>query len=121
MMSWKSFKGANVFMSRNLVPPELFDSLHDALKQNGAEVFLCCDPSRTAQNDYHIISSSDHEKYDDLRAKGCNLLGPHCVLFCAKNIDLCLCRVLHVVLQWMVSKYLHPDSIRMRRLRSKTW
>lgn len=59
-MSWKSFKGANVFMSRNLVPPELFDSLHDALKQNGAEVFLCCDPSRTAQNDYHIISSSDH-------------------------------------------------------------
>lgn len=85
MMSWKSFKGANVFMSRNLVPPELFDSLHDALKQNGAEVFLCCDPSRTAQNDYHIISSSDHEKYDDLRAKGCNLLGPHCVLFCAKE------------------------------------
>lgn len=81
----KSLKGANVFMSRNLVPPELFDSLHDALKLNGADVFLCCDPSRNGPNDYHIISSSDHEKFEDLRAKGCNLLGPQCVLSCAKE------------------------------------
>ncbi|KAA8546448.1 hypothetical protein F0562_002813 [Nyssa sinensis] len=84
-MMMKTFKGANVFMSRNLVPPEIFDSLHDALKHNGAEVFLCCDPKRNGPNDYHIISSPDHEKFDDLRNKGCNLLGPQCVLSCAKE------------------------------------
>ncbi|XP_043703207.1 DNA topoisomerase 2-binding protein 1-A-like isoform X3 [Telopea speciosissima] len=81
----KAFKGANVFMSRNLVPPEIFDTLHDALKQNGAEVYLCCDPSRIGPNDYHIISSPEHEKFEDLRAKGCNLLGPLCVLSCSKE------------------------------------
>ncbi|KAB1199993.1 DNA topoisomerase 2-binding protein 1-A [Morella rubra] len=85
MMKTKTFKGANVFMSRNLVPPEIFDKLHDALKQNGAEVFLCCDPSRSGPDDYHIISSPDHEKFQDLRAKGCSLLGPQCVLSCAKE------------------------------------
>ncbi|XP_030934131.1 DNA topoisomerase 2-binding protein 1-A [Quercus lobata] len=85
MMKTKTFKGANVLMSRNLVPPEIFDTLHDALKHNGADVFLCCDPSRSAPNDYHIISSPDHEKFLDLRAKGCNLLGPQCVLSCAKE------------------------------------
>ncbi|XP_059630648.1 uncharacterized protein LOC132273665 isoform X2 [Cornus florida] len=84
-MMTKTFKGANVFISRNLVPPEIFDSLHDALKHNGAEVFLCSDPSRNGPNDYHIISSNDHEKFDDLRSKGCNLLGPQCVLSCAKE------------------------------------
>ncbi|XP_050213388.1 uncharacterized protein LOC126664850 isoform X2 [Mercurialis annua] len=81
----KTFKGANVFMSRNLVPPEVFDALLDALRLNGADVFLCCDPSRNAPNDFHIISSPDHEKFEDLRAKGCNLLGPQCVLSCAKE------------------------------------
>ncbi|GAA0176938.1 DNA metabolism protein [Lithospermum erythrorhizon] len=79
------FKGANVFMSRNLVPPEQFDTLHDALKLNGAQVFLCCDPSRNSPNDYHIISAPNHDKFEDLKAKGCNLLGPHCVLTCAKE------------------------------------
>lgn len=59
-MMRKTFAGANVFMSRNLVPPELFDTLHDALKLNGANIFLCSDPSRNAPNDYHIISSNDH-------------------------------------------------------------
>ncbi|KAJ4965475.1 hypothetical protein NE237_017324 [Protea cynaroides] len=81
----KPFKGANVFLSRNLVPPEIFDTLHDAVKQNGAQVYLCCDPSRIGPNDYHIISSPEHEKFKDLRAKGCNLLGPQCVLSCAKE------------------------------------
>lgn len=60
MMSTKVFNGANVFMSRNLVPPELFDALHDALKHNGAKVFLCCDPSRNSSTDYHVISSPHH-------------------------------------------------------------
>ncbi|XP_022134020.1 DNA topoisomerase 2-binding protein 1 [Momordica charantia] len=85
MLKPKTFAGANVFMSRNLVAPEIFDAVHDALKQNGAEVFLCCDPSRNGPNDYHVISSADHEKFEDLRAKGCNLLGPQCVLSCAKE------------------------------------
>ncbi|XP_056693794.1 uncharacterized protein [Spinacia oleracea] len=84
-MDTKPFKGSNVFMSRNLVPPEIFDSLHDALKLNGATVFLCCDPSRSSPNDFHVIASSHHEKFEDLRAKGCNLLGPQCVLSCAKE------------------------------------
>ncbi|KAJ8762935.1 hypothetical protein K2173_023064 [Erythroxylum novogranatense] len=81
----KTFKGANVFMSRNLVPPEVFDAVLDALKLNGANVFLCCDPSRNGPNDFHIISSPDHEKFEDLRSKACNLLGPQCVLSCAKE------------------------------------
>ncbi|KAH1149289.1 hypothetical protein GYH30_043727 [Glycine max] len=85
MLKTKPFQGANVFMSRNLVPPEVFDKLHDAVKDNGAQIHLCCDPSRNGPNDYHIISSSKHEKFDDLKSKGCKLLGPICVLSCAKG------------------------------------
>lgn len=59
-MATKVFAGANVFMSRNLVPPELFDALHDALKLNGAQVFLCCDPTRNGPKDYHVIASPDN-------------------------------------------------------------
>ena len=47
-------------MSRNLVPPEVFATLHDAVKDNGAQIHLCCDPSRNGPNDYHIISCSKH-------------------------------------------------------------
>ncbi|GMI77118.1 meiosis defective 1 [Hibiscus trionum] len=83
MAKVKAFKGSNVFMSRNLVPPEVFDKLHGVLKDNGAQVFLCCDPSRNGPDDFHIISSIDHEKFEDLSAKGCNLLGPQCVISCA--------------------------------------
>lgn len=79
------FAGANVCMSRSLVPPELFDALHDALKFNGAQVFLSCDPSRNGPNDYHVIASPEHEKFEYLRSKGCNLIGPQCVLSCAKE------------------------------------
>lgn len=98
------FKGANVFMSRNLVPPEVFDTLLDTFKLNGAEIFLCCDPSRSGPSDFHVIASPLHvrilfrfltaiaytfggkifalnsfcnlqEKFEDLKAKGCNLIG----------------------------------------------
>ncbi|KAF8103589.1 hypothetical protein N665_0188s0516 [Sinapis alba] len=79
------FKGANVFMSRNLVPPEVFDTLLDTFKLNGAEIFLCCDPSRSGPSDFHVIASPLHEKFEDLKAKGCNLIGPQCVLSCAKE------------------------------------
>ncbi|KAL6208329.1 hypothetical protein ACLB2K_019280 [Fragaria x ananassa] len=85
MLQTPPFKGANVFMSRKLVPPEIFDALHDALKLNGANVVLCCDPSRTGPDDFHVIASSDHEKFEDLRAKGCQLLGPQCVFSCANE------------------------------------
>ncbi|XP_024162832.1 DNA topoisomerase 2-binding protein 1 isoform X1 [Rosa chinensis] len=85
MLQTPPFKGANVFMSRKLVPPEIFDALHDALKLNGANVVLCSDPSRTGPDDYHVIASSDHEKFEDLRAKGCQLLGPQCVFSCANE------------------------------------
>ncbi|XP_020573564.1 DNA topoisomerase 2-binding protein 1 isoform X2 [Phalaenopsis equestris] len=80
-----TFSGTNVFLSRNLVPPEVFDAIHDTLRLNGAQVFLCCDPSRTAPNDYHVISSPDHEKFEDLKAKGCNIVGPQCIFSCAKE------------------------------------
>lgn len=59
-LKMKAFQGANVFMSRNLVPPEVFDALHDAVKDNGAQLHLCCDPSRNGPDDYHIIASSKH-------------------------------------------------------------
>jgi hypothetical protein len=49
-----------VFLSRNLVAPEVFDAVHDALRLNGANVLLCADPSRTGPLDFHVISSSSH-------------------------------------------------------------
>ena len=55
-----TFAGASVFLSRNLVAPEVFDAVHDALRLNGAEVLLCADPSRTGPLDFHVISSSSH-------------------------------------------------------------
>ncbi|MCL7045376.1 hypothetical protein MKW94_003113, partial [Papaver nudicaule] len=80
----KPFKGANVFLSRNLIPPEKFDAVHDSLKQNGAEVILCSDPSRSGTNDYHVVDPT-HDKFEGLLAKGCNLLGPELVISCAKE------------------------------------
>ncbi|KAI4320583.1 hypothetical protein MLD38_034047 [Melastoma candidum] len=80
-----AFQGTNVFLSRNLVPPEVFDALHDALRLQGASVFLCCDPSRNGPRDFHVISSPTHEKFEDLRARGCKLLGSQCVIACSKE------------------------------------
>ncbi|XP_010428809.1 PREDICTED: DNA topoisomerase 2-binding protein 1-like isoform X2 [Camelina sativa] len=85
MKTTQLFKGSNVFMSRNLVPPEVFDTLLDAFKLNGAEIVLCCDPSRSGPSDFHVIASPDHEKFKSLTAKGCNLIGPQCALSCAKE------------------------------------
>ncbi|KAG6523799.1 hypothetical protein ZIOFF_013686 [Zingiber officinale] len=93
-----TFAGANVFLSRSLVPPDVFDALHDALKLNGATVFLCSDPSRTAANDYHVIASSNHEKFENLRAKGCNLLGTS-----LSNNFLLQLVVLFRALNWLLS------------------
>ncbi|CAH1420495.1 unnamed protein product [Lactuca virosa] len=116
MMRKTTFKGANVFISRNLVPPEIFDSLHDVLKDNGAEIFLCCDPSRNGPDDYHVIAARDHEKLDDLRQKGCNLLGmavslPFQVLNVffrvQKSIENCQNKDSLVALRWMESRYWH--------------
>ncbi|GJN28694.1 hypothetical protein PR202_gb16851 [Eleusine coracana subsp. coracana] len=61
-----TFAGASVFLSRNLVAPEVFDAVHDALRLNGAEVFLCADPGRTGPLDFHVISSSSHAKIGEL-------------------------------------------------------
>ncbi|XP_044980587.1 DNA topoisomerase 2-binding protein 1 isoform X1 [Hordeum vulgare subsp. vulgare] len=80
-----TFAGASVFLSRNLVAPEVFDAVHDALRLNGADVLLCADPAHTGPLDYHVISSSSHERFADLKDKGCNLLGPQCILSCAKE------------------------------------
>jgi len=55
-----TFAGASVFLSGNLVAPEMFDAVHDALRLNGAEVLLCADPSRTGPLEFHVISSSSH-------------------------------------------------------------
>ncbi|CAN6476061.1 unnamed protein product [Victoria cruziana] len=80
-----AFDGANVFLSRSLVAPEVFDAVHDALRSNGARVDLCCNPSRNSPDDYHVVSSSLHEKFEVLRRNGCTLVGPECVLSCAKE------------------------------------
>lgn len=67
MLKPKPFKGASVIviMTRYMVAPEIFDALLDAVKLNGAEVFLCCDLSLTGPNHFHVISSSDHVTNSD--------------------------------------------------------
>ncbi|KAJ3671664.1 hypothetical protein LUZ60_007743 [Juncus effusus] len=80
-----TFEGINVYLSRNLVAPELYDALHDALRLNGATVYTICDPDRNSPLDYHVISSPNHEKFANLKSRGCCLLGPQCVFFCAKE------------------------------------
>ncbi|KAK9096174.1 hypothetical protein Sjap_021671 [Stephania japonica] len=81
----KCFNGANVFLSRNLVAPEIHAAVKDALKDHGAHIFDNCDSSRNGPDDYHVISSYNHVKFDDLKAKGCKLIGPECVISCAKE------------------------------------
>ncbi|EFJ29260.1 hypothetical protein SELMODRAFT_451419 [Selaginella moellendorffii] len=55
------FAGAKLYLSRNLLPPDVIDSLHDILRQRGAQ-----------------------DKARSLQDKGCQILGPQCVFQCAK-------------------------------------
>ncbi|KAI8562506.1 hypothetical protein RHMOL_Rhmol03G0041400 [Rhododendron molle] len=47
--------------------PSSFDSLHDALKVNGADISLCCDSSKNDPNDFHLISFNLHMRRSELR------------------------------------------------------
>jgi len=60
MLKTKPLKGTNMFMSWNPVPLEVFDKLHDTVKDNITQIHLCWDPFLNGPNDYHIISSSKH-------------------------------------------------------------
>lgn len=99
MKMTQPFKGANVFMSRNLVPPEVFNALLDAIKLNGAEIFLCCDPSRNGPSDFHVIASPDHVRIflsiltaiEYIYTAGNVLL--FCCVFCRRNSRILKLRV----------------------------
>ncbi|CAM6101176.1 unnamed protein product [Calypogeia fissa] len=80
-----AFKGHRVMLSRSLVPPEVFDMLHGVLKDNGAEVCLCCNPEFNSSTDFHVLPSSESEKFAELAAQGCKIVGPECILRCAKE------------------------------------
>ncbi|XP_024530554.1 DNA topoisomerase 2-binding protein 1 isoform X1 [Selaginella moellendorffii] len=78
------FAGAKLYLSRNLLPPDVIDSLHDILRQRGAQVNICCDPSAHSSLDFHVLFAPDSDKARSLQDKGCQILGPQCVFQCAK-------------------------------------
>ncbi|KAJ7299162.1 hypothetical protein O6H91_Y168400 [Diphasiastrum complanatum] len=80
-----AFRGTRVFISRNLLPPDLILTLHDALRDNGAEVCFCCNPSCNSSTDYHVLISPESEMFGELQAQGCQIVGPQCILRCAKE------------------------------------
>lgn len=80
-----AFQGTRVFISRKDFPPQLIDSLQDNLRENGAEVCICSNPSCKASTDFHVLPSSEHERIEELRSQGCNVIGPDCVMRCAKE------------------------------------
>ncbi|KAG6554667.1 hypothetical protein Mapa_003685 [Marchantia paleacea] len=80
-----AFKGQRVMLSRNLVPPEKFDMILDKLKQNEAEVILCSNPEYNSSNDFHFLFSFNNEKFSELLDRGCNVIGPECMLQCARD------------------------------------
>ncbi|RVX15802.1 DNA topoisomerase 2-binding protein 1 [Vitis vinifera] len=92
MMMAKSLKGANVFMSRNLVPPELFDSLHDALSLTApmfSSAVILRGTALTITTLSHLPITRNL-RILGLRVVICsvrilNLGGPQCVLSCAKE------------------------------------
>ncbi|CAM6129333.1 unnamed protein product [Calypogeia fissa] len=75
-----AFKGHRVMLSRSLVAPEIFDILHGVLKENGAEVCLCSNPEYNSSTDFHVLSSWESEKITELADRGCNIVGPACIL-----------------------------------------
>ncbi|OAE33724.1 hypothetical protein AXG93_601s1120 [Marchantia polymorpha subsp. ruderalis] len=80
-----AFKGQRVMLSRNLVPPEKYDMILDKLKQNEAEVILCSNPGYNSSNDFHFLFSFNNEKFSELLDRGCNVIGPECMLQCARD------------------------------------
>lgn len=85
MKTSKLFDGFNVFISRHLFPPHEFDTVLKAVEENGGQVHIGFDLSRNGENDYHIISCRKHYKFQDLKSKGCKMIGYRCVLQCAKE------------------------------------
>ncbi|XP_039683639.1 uncharacterized protein [Medicago truncatula] len=85
MKTSKLFDGFNVFISRHLFPPHEFDTVLKAVEENGGQVHIGFDLSRNGENDYHIISCRQHYKFQDLKSKGCKMIGYRCVLQCAKE------------------------------------
>eukprot|EP00252_Welwitschia_mirabilis_P020066 TRINITY_DN4829_c0_g1_i2.p1 TRINITY_DN4829_c0_g1~~TRINITY_DN4829_c0_g1_i2.p1 ORF type:complete len:444 (-),score=110.04 TRINITY_DN4829_c0_g1_i2:142-1473(-) len=80
-----AFQGSMVYLCENLVSAKQFSDLKNILNVNGADVHLDIDPSANSANQYHIIGSSNHEKFSFLKEQGCNLIGPECVFRCAKE------------------------------------
>ncbi|XP_024371130.1 uncharacterized protein [Physcomitrium patens] len=79
------FLGLRVFLPRNYVPPEKYSALQDALAHQGAEVFLNLNPFSNSNVDYHVLADFQVDKIKDMRAKGCKVVGPECVLRCARE------------------------------------
>jgi topoisomerase (DNA) II binding protein 1 len=77
------FQGLRVFLPRNYLPPERYSALQDALTHQGAEVFLNLNPYSKSSVDYHVLA--DELKIKDMREKGCRVVGPECVLRCARE------------------------------------
>ncbi|KAG0589273.1 hypothetical protein KC19_1G008800 [Ceratodon purpureus] len=77
------FQGLRVYLPRNYVPPERYSALQDALTHQGAEVFLNLNPHSKSNLDYHVLA--DELKIKDMVEKGCRVVGPECVLRCARE------------------------------------
>lgn len=79
------FQGLRVFLPRNYVPPERYSALQDALTHQEAEVLLNLNPFANSNIDYHVLADTQVDKIKDMRAKGCRVVGPECVLRCARE------------------------------------
>ncbi|KAL3696336.1 hypothetical protein R1sor_010412 [Riccia sorocarpa] len=80
-----AFKGQRVMLSRNLVPLERYDMILGKLKQNEAEVVQCTNPGYNLSHDFHVLYSFNNEKLAELQSYGCNVIGPECILQCARE------------------------------------
>ncbi|KAL2642951.1 hypothetical protein R1flu_010538 [Riccia fluitans] len=80
-----AFRGQRVMLSRNLVPIERYDMILEKLKQNEAEVIQCTNPGYNLNSDFHVLYSFNNEKLAELQSHGCNVIGPECILQCARE------------------------------------